>query len=342
MSDMPRAPGVAGLFTAQLVEEKQKQAAAGPRRVHPDAQSVGGDSLLARFPEKPKAPQQPQSSDAERQANLIQEIDPSLVEPWAFADRPEDEMGDLDQLTQAIRAAGQAVPGLVRPHPSKPGHYELIFGLRRWLVSKDLERPFLCVVKELDDKSAFAAMEHENNNRENLSSWAKAKSYQRALDQGVYKNQTSLAAELGLQRQTLNNLLTFFRIPRELMDAIGPMGKVSVLTAKAIVALVNDENHGERYKRTLIELAPRIRSGAMSDKVLQRVVRSNQGAAGAASAIEVVGKSGEKLGSIRRTERGSVQITLSSKLNSDLTLDDLSKRIAALLEQQGDAGASED
>jgi len=339
---MPRAPGVAGLFTAQLVEEKQKQNAAGPRRVHPEAQSLGGDSLLARFPEKPKAPQQLESVEGEGQGNLIQQIDPSLIEPWAFADRPEDEMGDLDQLTQAIRAAGQAVPGLVRPHPEKAGRYELIFGLRRWLVAKDLERPFSCVVKDLDDKSAFAAMEHENNNRANLSSWAKAKSYQRALDQGVYKNQTSLAAELGLQRQTLNNLLTFFRIPRELIDAIGPMGKVSVLTAKAIVALVNDETHGERYKRTLVELAPRIRSGAMSDKVLQRVVRSNQGSAGAASAIEVVGKGGEKLGSIRRTERGSVQITLSSKLNSDLSLDDLSRRLAALLDQQGDAPASED
>src|SRR5215468_7941616 len=45
-------------------------------------------------------------------------VDPSECEPWKYANRLKDEMGDIDALIESIRDEGQLQPALVRLHPN--------------------------------------------------------------------------------------------------------------------------------------------------------------------------------------------------------------------------------
>ncbi|WP_312196664.1 ParB/RepB/Spo0J family partition protein [Pseudomonas luteola] len=321
-----RAPGVAGLFTQQLAAEKAAPKRVAPVRAFPDASGTN-KPLLASF--KPAQQNLPETGE-------VFEIDPTLVEPWPFADRPEGEMGDFEELVEMIDASGQAVPGLVRPHSDKEGHYELIYGLRRWRAAKQLHKPFLCLVKNLDDKAAFAAMDGENNGRKNLSSWAKAVSYSQAISKGLYKNESALAYELGISRGTLNNLMAYTRLPDDVSKAIGVLSRVSIQTVKAMLALLNDEQNSEGYKAAIIELAPQIRTGALTDKSLLRAVHSSEKptAPDEAAAVDVTDKDGIKVGTIRRTRKG-IQITLASKDYEQVSLGEISERLSKVLVMGG-------
>lgn len=321
-----RAPGVAGLFTQQLAAEKSAPKRVAPVRAFPDA--PGTDKpLLASF--KPAQQNLPETGE-------VFEVDPTLVEPWPFADRPEGEMGDFEELVEMIDASGQAVPGLVRPHPDKEGHYELIYGLRRWRAAKQLHKPFLCLVKNLDDKAAFAAMDGENNGRKNLSSWAKAVSYSQAISRGIYKNESALAYELGISRGTMNNIMAYTRLPADVAESIGVLSRVSIQTVKAILALLNDEVNSEANKAAIIEFAPQIRTGTLTDKALVRAVQlaERPEASQEPSAVDVTDKNGVKVGTIRRTRKG-IQITLASKDFEQITLDEISEKISKALVARG-------
>ena len=42
----------------------------------------------------------------------------------------------LEELAASIRERGVLEPIVVRPHPTMPGHYEIIMGERRWRASR--------------------------------------------------------------------------------------------------------------------------------------------------------------------------------------------------------------
>lgn len=72
------------------------------------------------------------------------------------------------ELTDNMREHGQSTPGIVRPHPTAPGRYELIAGWRRTGACRELGRTFQAVVRELDDVQALEQLYLENAQRENL------------------------------------------------------------------------------------------------------------------------------------------------------------------------------
>jgi len=99
----------------------------------------------------------------------IVELDPDLVDASFIADRLEEDGEEFRELVEAIRLRGQDTPILVRPHPEKPGRYQVVFGHRRLRAARELSRRIKAVIKALPDRDHLIAQGQENAARANLS-----------------------------------------------------------------------------------------------------------------------------------------------------------------------------
>jgi ParB family transcriptional regulator, chromosome partitioning protein len=98
------------------------------------------------------------------------EIDPALVSPSPFPDRlPDDDPAAFEALKQTMIEDGQKVPVELRRHPSRPGHYQLVYGHRRWRAAQELGVKLKAFVSELSDRDMVMAQGIENAARQDLS-----------------------------------------------------------------------------------------------------------------------------------------------------------------------------
>lgn len=199
-------------------------------------------------------------------------LDPNILRPWQFSDRPEDEMGDLDALAKSIQEHGQQEPILVRPliHAQTTHEYEVIFGNRRWQACKKVNCQVLAFVKTMSDQEAARFQKEENENRKDLSDYARARSYRNQIQSGVFKSERELSRILGISHQVLNDIMAYTRIPDELLNQIPNIKAISRKTAVKIATLSKDK---QQYK-ILKTLANKIGNGEITAANIDSVVAS--------------------------------------------------------------------
>lgn len=79
--------------------------------------------------------------------------------------RPKKE--DVGELMDSVRATGQITPAIVRPHPKRPGHYELAAGARRKVACGALGITLDAIMREISDEDFEDWILIENLQREN-------------------------------------------------------------------------------------------------------------------------------------------------------------------------------
>ncbi len=146
-----------------------------------------------------------QSSLSRLQENAVQEIDPALIDDAGFEDRLGIDSQAQAQLKESLKAYGQQVPVLLRPHPSQPGRYEIVYGRRRLMALKELGQPVKAMVRHLDDHALVMAQGQENTSRQDLSFIEKA-SFAAQLQAAGYERQT-IAAALSTDLPMLSRML---------------------------------------------------------------------------------------------------------------------------------------
>jgi ParB family chromosome partitioning protein len=129
-----------------------------------------------------------------------------------------DDLGDMERLTESVKARGVAQPILVRP--GEDGTYQLVFGERRLRAAKAAGNTTIkAEIRELDDLEATFEQIAENMDRKDLTSLEKAKALRRALEaakrQGVRLGQREWAARLGKSQATVSKYLTLLVIYTE-------------------------------------------------------------------------------------------------------------------------------
>ena len=160
---------------------------------------------------------------AEGQA--VVDLDPSDIEPSFVADRMPMSPEAHSRLFEAIREHGQQVPILVRPHPDRPGRYQVAYGHRRLRALAELGRPVKAVVKKLGDEELVIAQGQENNERQDLSYIEKARFAHRLQERG-FRRDTIMTA-MSVYKSDLSNMLSVVaRIPEDIIDAIGPAASI--------------------------------------------------------------------------------------------------------------------
>lgn len=199
------------------------------------------------------------------------EISPSACRPWKLADRPANEAGHKAGLVASFQDAGlgQLQPVIVRPVQDAEApeiQYEVVCGCVRWMAAKELGILLKAIVRELSDQEAYAVMSTENRQRQNLSDWAKAKSYRRALDLAVFAGAGQLAEAEGISKSKLSLYLGFADLPGAVADAFADITRLSYRTGYALARAAKAQG-----AEAFIPLVPRIESGEIGRDELERM-----------------------------------------------------------------------
>ena len=165
----------------------------------------------------------------------VRQVALDQLDPNPFQPRSTIDPAALDELAQSIRARGILQPLLVRPHPTRPGRFQIIAGERRWRAAGAAgvhEVPTL--VREMADTDAAAIALVENLQRQDLSAIDEAEGYERLISQfGL--NQESVGRSIGKSRSHVSNMLRLLNLPTPVKEALRN-GIISAGHARAVLA----------------------------------------------------------------------------------------------------------
>lgn len=180
----------------------------------------------------------------------VVELDPGLLDPSPVADRIADDRTAPSELIELIRESGQQVPILVRPHPAQAGRYQIAYGHRRVGAARVLERPVRAVVRQLSDAELVIAQGQENSARRDLSFIERAL-YAAKLEEAGFERETIMAA-LNVDKTGLSRLISAaVKVPRDLIEAIGPAGKVGRDRWMDLAAKLEADRAADRAREAL-------------------------------------------------------------------------------------------
>ncbi len=158
----------------------------------------------------------------------------TALEPGPFQPRTAMDPAQLADLTESIKAQGVLQPLLARPHPGKPGTYQIIAGERRWRASQAAglhEVPVL--IRALSDTEAMAASLVENLQRADLDAIEEAEGYKRLIGEfGL--TQDGLGDLVGKSRSHVANTMRLLALPNPVREGL----RAGILTAGHARALL--------------------------------------------------------------------------------------------------------
>lgn len=238
------------------------------------------------------------------EGQVVIDLDTALVEPSFVRDRMP---GDIDGLLSSIRAQGQQVPILVRPHPDKPGHYQVAFGHRRLRAVQELGLQVKAVIRALTDEELVIAQGQENNEREDLSYIEKSRFAQRLKERFPREVITSA---MSIDKAELSRMLSVVEaIPADLIDAIGPAPGVGRRSWQELAELIH-----KAESKNLVDLArsDELQSMTSQDrfKALLNALKPRRLVRGLPEVLST--SSGERLGHVKHS-KSKIEITLDRK-----------------------------
>lgn len=238
------------------------------------------------------------------EGQVVIDLDTALVEPSFVRDRMP---GDIDGLLSSIRAQGQQVPILVRPHPDKPGHYQVAFGHRRLRAVQELGLQVKAVIRALTDEELVIAQGQENNEREDLSYIEKSRFAQRLNERFPREVITSA---MSIDKAELSRMLSVVEaIPADLIDAIGPAPGVGRRSWQELAELIH-----KAESKNLVDLArsDELQSMTSQDrfKALLNALKPRRLVRGLPEVLST--SSGERLGHVKHS-KSKIEITLDRK-----------------------------
>ncbi len=155
-----------------------------------------------------------------------------VLVPGRFQPRTQFEQSALRSLSESMlkNDLGVIEPLVVRRKPGAGGLYEIVAGERRWRAAQlaGLDR-VPCIVRNYDDLQAMVAALTENEDREGLNSYERARSYKMAVDEFSLSHEK--CAELfRVSRVLVTNHLRLFALPEPVQAhlAAGRLTEVKV------------------------------------------------------------------------------------------------------------------
>jgi ParB family chromosome partitioning protein len=152
---------------------------------------------------------------------VVIELDTAKIDGSFVPDRMDSSVEDREAFRNLIRAHGQTVPILVRPHPKVEGRYEVAYGHRRLRAAHDLGIRVRAVVRNLTDEQLVIAQGQENSGRTDLTFIERAL-FAARLEDRQFSREIIMSA-LNVDKAALSRLIQIATdIPLEITTAIGP------------------------------------------------------------------------------------------------------------------------
>ena len=183
-------------------------------------------------------------------ARALLDLDPFLIDAGGLQDRLESDDTEDAALLASIRDYGQQVPVLVRPHPSEPERYQIVYGRRRVLAMRDLGQPVKALLRDLDDSALVMAQGQENTARRGLSFIEKANFAAQMRDADY--DRRAICDALSIDKTVVSRMLQIVdRIGQDLITMIGAAPSVG---RDRWGALANKLETGETDALTMIDM----------------------------------------------------------------------------------------
>lgn len=261
-------------------------------------------------------------------------LDPKECEPWEYANRSEDEMGDIDELIKSIRENNQLQPALVRTHPAPHNgiKYQIIFGRRRHTACLKLGFKLLAIKKDsLSLQDAISCQNAENKYRQDVSNYSNAILYKKLLVNKAFKTEKELAEKIGISSSTLNDLMAYTKIPQEILDTIPNIHQLSTYMAIKITRLLS--THEDALNK-LIQIAPQIGKTINTPSKLESFIqsKSNHDLNVSRRTQTVQNSKGEKLFTFKIDHKGCPVVIFQKDLLAEIDFDQLCTQLKKAIE----------
>lgn len=197
-----------------------------------------GRGLGALIPGAPQpAPaQSPQAAEAAGSA--VSEIDIDRIEPNPDQPRRVFAEQQLQALSQSIEAHGILQPIVVRTS-SRPAHYELIVGERRWRAARAAGlRSIPAVIADNHPSDLLELAIVENVQRQDLNPMELAFAYRTLAERGA--TQEAIGKRLSVSRPSVANHLRLLELTRDMQEDV-EAERLSMGHAKALLQVANPE-----------------------------------------------------------------------------------------------------
>jgi len=277
--------------------------------------------------------------------NELVYVDPKECESWEYANRSNDELGDIDALVESIKSNKQLQPALIRKHPQSHNgiKYEIIFGRRRHLACLKLGVPFLAIFKEItNDQDAIASQDAENKLRNDVSNYSNAKLYQKLIEDGIFKTEKELAQKLNMSSSSLNDLMSFAKLPDDIVEKIHNIHSLSQSMAIKMLTMLNSSKD---YRKKILSIAHHIGKSITSPSKLIHAVNSlteENIKSSPASVKYYISQSGEKLFTFKINTTGVPCIAINKKIVNKINLEEVCKQFCKYLETSRESSGSPD
>ncbi len=298
------------------------------------------DNQINHYPQSNKDEITTTSTEKEDNLNLISKmrskhieqlitVSPEACIPWKYADRSEEEMGDLHELADSIKKNGQQEPILVRPATVDQENikYEIIFGNRRWQACKLVGTSIKAILRHMDDREAAVCQKEENANRENLSDYSRAFSYKRLLDSKIFENATQLASMMNISKQTMADIMSYTRIHPNLLKVIPESYKMPRRSAVRLATLTSKCSEQELIN--LVSNAKNINISKLpSNKIEELLLNQPKKQINKDSESCITKNSlGENLFTIKKRSSNVISIVLHKVIGKNLSIKEVEAKI---------------
>jgi ParB family chromosome partitioning protein len=185
---------------------------------------------------------QPIVGDDGQLLGVMRHVAIAEISPNQFQPRREFDEAALTELATSIRTLGVVQPVVVRRVSNrKPGDtpYELIAGERRWRAAQVAGLITIpAVVRDASDREAASMAIAENVQRAELNPIEVGAALSR-LNAQFHMSHSDIAAEIGLERPTVGNLIRLLELPEAIRTLVAT-GKISKGHAKVLLAIESD------------------------------------------------------------------------------------------------------
>jgi ParB/RepB/Spo0J family partition protein len=184
-------------------------------------------------------------------------------------------VGDIDQLTTAIRKEGVLCPLLVRPKGKSTTDFSLIAGSRRLAAAKKAGLTEVPVqirfgLEDNSDALALALAENSEDGRLNLTPMEQAHAFNKLLKREW--SQSQIASETGLHPSKIQRYLQLLEAPADVKkmveedklsaSAAMEVAKASPTMRKQVAAVIKPHQTADDVKRVIKELTKKNEEGS--------------------------------------------------------------------------------
>lgn len=256
-------------------------------------------------------------------------LDPINIRPSRWANRHDAsfKMSAFAGLKADIEHAGGNVqPILVKPLEKEPGQFEIVFGHRRHRACLELGIPVLASIwtDELGDAALFAAMDRENRQRADLSSYEQGLMYQRALEEQLFPTQRQLAEAVGVSHTWVRKALMVAQLPLAVVECFRSPLEISFRHAEQINAVM------EKDQRGVLRRVEKLRGQGLAPATLVAKLLDAKVGFDKPEKIELQ-IAGKRAGSLVRSKGGELTLSISAEAATDATLEGLEAAIGEAL-----------